>query len=888
MTTKPRHPAGPADVRLLEITPPRVPRHLLSRPRLALADPELAGGALFVIQAPAGYGKTSLLAQWRLECLARGSTVAWLRARPYLDPPRLVQALAMSVRRATAMPRFGQTLVETLPPPGLEPITTWLADVAHQAADVVLMVDEAEALPPMSLAALGYLMHNAPPNLRVAAAARPEVALGIDDLVDYGACLCVGSGALRFTLDETLALARDRLGPGFEIDRAAQLHRLTEGWPLGVQLALAASAAGRGSEAKLGTRVDLDLREWFVASMEQTTAPGDLEFLTRVAIFDALHPQLCEAVTDDDQAAARLARLSRDTPILVADDHGGWVHMHALAREALRARFAQLPGQERAALHARAAQALAGVGWIDAAAEHALAAGQRDRAFELAERGLYDSIMGRGRQEAVIDWLGRLPPEEVESRPRLLLAAAWSLAVSERHGEAVALIERLHARGVDEPTMSCEVALVLGGAAIFADDPDRFAALHAPWANHPPLEGPVLLQVQANRRAYLALLEGDPSRARLLLQQAPVSGDGPAQSYVSRWGEVIVGLSYLWEGQVPLAQSQLAATLCRAEAQLGRRSIFACTVAAMLSAAVWDGDRPEDAAALLADRIDVLERHALPEAVLLAFRTLAGVAACGGVEHRALDLLGTLSALGRDRAMPRLVVASLADQVRLHAWRFRAETCAALCAQIDAVLDSPAAQRGPIWQRQVRQLRELAGIYAAVASQDWRRALLALPAAEAQASALRQDRLGIELMGLRAFALDRCGERAEAVLDEALSLAQARGLARVLADVHPGLRELVRRLTGVEAQQRTFEAGASPPAAATIRAAGGAALTPKEREVLGLLTRNLSNKEIGLALQVAEVTVKWHLKNLFAKLDAGSRKQLVSRARGLGLVEVQA
>jgi len=62
-------------------------------------------------------------------------------------------------------------------------------------------------------------------------------------------------------------------------------------------------------------------------------------------------------------------------------------------------------------------------------------------------------------------------------------------------------------------------------------------------------------------------------------------------------------------------------------------------------------------------------------------------------------------------------------------------------------------------------------------------------------------------------------------------------------------------------------------------------LTPKEREVLGLLAHNLSNKEIGLALQVGEETIKWHLKNLFAKLDAGSRKQVVRRARILGLLE---
>jgi LuxR family maltose regulon positive regulatory protein len=63
------------------------------------------------------------------------------------------------------------------------------------------------------------------------------------------------------------------------------------------------------------------------------------------------------------------------------------------------------------------------------------------------------------------------------------------------------------------------------------------------------------------------------------------------------------------------------------------------------------------------------------------------------------------------------------------------------------------------------------------------------------------------------------------------------------------------------------------------------ALTPREREVLALLARTLTNKEMALAMQVSEEAIKWHMKNLFAKLDAGTRKQVVQRARILGLLE---
>lgn len=78
--------------------------------------------------------------------------------------------------------------------------------------------------------------------------------------------------------------------------------------------------------------------------------------------------------------------------------------------------------------------------------------------------------------------------------------------------------------------------------------------------------------------------------------------------------------------------------------------------------------------------------------------------------------------------------------------------------------------------------------------------------------------------------------------------------------------------------------GPSPPAPAALHATASMALTPKEREVLELLARNLSNKEIALAMDVGEETIKWHLKNLFGKLAAGTRKQAVQRAQLLGLL----
>ena len=892
MKPAPPPPDATSDDLLLRVSPPRVPRHLVSRARLLTADPAFHNVPAILVQAPPGFGKTSLLAQWRLEHLARGVVVAWVSAQSGDTPQRMAQVLALAVRQGAGRPTFGHVLLDATGPGGLESITIWLAEVAQAALDVVLIVDEAERLPPASREALAYLLRNAPPNLRVIIAARPDCNLDIDDLFAYGQCVLAGPAQMRFRLEETLELVRTRLGAQVDSDTAARLHELTEGWPLGLQLAMTLIGQGADARAQVASMAALggQLRDRFLALLLANLDASDRDYLAQIAALDHLHPDLCRVATGMEDAAERLHRLSRDTPVFVASEQGDWVRLHTLARDVLRQAFAAAPAARQAQVHARAARWLAGRGLLEDAARHALAAGQNELAYELAERSLYESIVTHGRQGVVLEWLAQLPAPELDRRPRLLLAAAWTLATSERHEDAGRMVERILAQPGASDALRCECALILSGAAVFADDPDRFAALHDPWAEQPPLRDPMLLQVHANRTAYRTLLQGDPALARLRQQQSPRPDAGRRQDFVGRWGEFIIGLTYVWEGQVLLVESLLQPAVASAEVELGRRNSFTCMFAALLASALWERNRPADAAAQLAGRLDVLERSGLPESLLLAYRTLARMASADGAEHRALELLGALDAVGSARRLPRLRIASLVEQVRMHARRYRAQTCADLCRRIDAMLEDKAlGTYGPMWRRGVDMLRWLALGHAAIAAQDWRGALAPLQQAAELAQEVQQARLHIEILGLRAFALDRCGERSLPLLREAMDLAASLGLVRVFEDAHPDLGQWARQVAG-EGAPASVATAPPPPAAAPAReaprvmAGRGMVLTPKEREVMELLARNLSNKEIGRAMQVSETTVKWHVKNLLAKLDAGTRKEVVVRARILGLL----
>ena len=897
MTTAIRQAGAMTSGLVLRTMPPREPRHQLLRPRLGLDAEAFRDRPILVVQAPAGFGKTSLLGQWRREHLARGAAAAWISADNHGDPRRFLHALTLAVRVGCGRPAFGRFFLEGGGAPGgeLEGITAWLAEVAQTSLDMVLIVDEVERLAARNFTSLVYLLHNLPPNLRVIIAGRSEISDAVADLTAYDACVSVGPEVLRFSLEETISFVRSRFGENVDADACARLHEITEGWPLGLQLALAA-VEGWG-DPRVAINIMLARNEGrseqLVGGLLNHLAAEDVDFLVSVSLVDMVHPDLCRALVGRDDAPEQLARLARDTPIFMVGDDGEWFRLHALARDALRERLASLPEAEQAALHLRAMDWLVARGMIQEAAQHAHAAGQRQKAYDMAERCMYDAVT-QGFHGTVLEWLEDIPESDLDCRPQLRLAAAWALALSERQDEAGRLVAHILENPDVDSHLQYECALILSGAAYFADEPDRCATLFEPWSDVPPLREPRLLQMHANRQAILSIVNGDPALARRQLQLVPRGGVGKSHAYTARWGEFFNGFSYLWEGQVLLGEEVLRPALTRAEAELGRRHPQACMLAALLAVAVYERDRLDEAAALLANRLDVLERFGAPETVLFGYRTVARIAAAQGIEHRALDLLEALGAVGVARQLPRLAVASLADQIRIHAGKFRSETCRVLADRIDEIIEQSAHPKNSLWQRSVALLQIISRANVAIAAQDWQVALDSLAQALAHADAMKLGRLRIEVMALRALALERMSESGRPLMLEAMNLAQTFGLARTFVDAHPIIADWMRRLAEDEGGgSESAGAGQVPRAvrprpaldAKAPRAVPSMILTPKEREVLEFLARNLSNKEIAQAMSVGEETVKWHLKNLFGKLDAASRRHVVRRAQLLGLLE---
>lgn len=872
---------------LLKSTPPRIARGFLDRERLHLSRLEASGGQVTAVLAPTGFGKTSQLNHWRREAIAKGGLAFWLTLDSKDDPQQLIRGLSYCAHLGSGKRGFDEEFMrwidECTDP--REAITGWLAEVADLSVEVVLLLDDVDRLPTHTRSeVLTYLLGNTPANLHIALAARPAGALVASGALRTTTVTRLTASDLRFRVDETLGVLSYALGGRCNVDAAAALHDLTEGWPYGVQLAAAALYRSGDIAGLLGAATS-DIRRYFVDTVINSQTVDAVHLLVRLANFDLIHPQLCEAALGRPDLAEVLVELRDETPLLSQGEDSEWMRLHPMAREALKERLLQLPLEDRRLMSRKASIWFAAHELYEEAAEQAFLAGNLKAALDLVERSTYEMTV-KGKSSAVLAWYRRLSQDALYKYPSFWSAAAWGLAMSEHHREAQPLVDLILAQPKVSVAQRFETMLIEATAAGFSDRIDTLVDKVAGWPDVPKDVRPGDIPVHIIGKSMVALCFGRPDQARLALARIaeldPQSSYSPMSSGLADYG---VGLSYLWEGRCTLADQALRPALARAEEQLHRNHPVSSMLAALLAQASWESAQVDDTAALLAGRLSILEHQGLPDALIPAYRTLARIAAHEGRQDQALNLIESLSSIGHARSLLRLQVAARFELARLHAKHGRAESALAASNDLDALMNDHHASTQKALTPWIQLHAELARTYALLAVEEGCELADALAAAESAlqlSTSMKRGGEEVEARLLRAEVLRRHGAaESRAVFSEAVSLAQAGGMHRLLRE----LREL-------HGNRETAVAAVAEPVPPIATAAiddhymrGTALLTTKEREVLSLLSRNMSNKEIARAMVVSEETIKWHMKNLFSKLNAAGRKHVVARARMLGLVE---
>ena len=348
--------------------PPRSPRDLVPRPRLRDSLVRGTASKLILVSAPAGFGKSTLLAQWLDDWLdaepaadATERAAAWLSLdRDDNDPASFWTYVIVALR--TAVPGIGGSALGLLeaPQPALiqTVLTTLLNDLGALERDAVLVLDDYHVIESREVhEGMAFLIDHLPPRLHLVIASRADPALPLARLRARGELAETRAAELRFTPDEAAAYLNGLMGLRLTAGDVAVLEGRTEGWIAALQLA-ALSMQGRDDTAGFIAGFAGDDRyilDFLVEEVLQRQPARIQAFLLQTSVLGRLSGPLCDAVTGQGDGKATLEALDRGNLFLVPlDDRRRWYRYHHLFADVLHARLLDEQPGDLPELHRRA------------------------------------------------------------------------------------------------------------------------------------------------------------------------------------------------------------------------------------------------------------------------------------------------------------------------------------------------------------------------------------------------------------------------------------------------------------------------------------------------------------------------------------------------------
>ncbi|MEN2742431.1 LuxR C-terminal-related transcriptional regulator [Microbacterium sp. X-17] len=850
----------------------RIPPHAIDRPALRQLLDSGLDAPLSLVVAPAGSGKSVLLAQWLQS--RDDVTGAWF------------DISADDAAAAAFAARLRETLVALIPdyPAPSAPVDTtdgclgapFLEDFAGSLADagpIVLVFDDLDRLAGSPvLTDLWRLVDLLPPNAHAVFSSRVDLQLGWSrHRVQHG-LVELRQRELAFD-DETTALVIERIAGHPISDRAlAAVAARTEGWAVGVQLTALGLRLSEDPDRIVGTLLETDrlVVEYLSAEVLDALAPARRDALTRLAVLDELCAGLVERVAGVAGGAEFLAELERDSLfILAVPGRRGYFRFHPLFRDLLRYRLrATHPGAETALLEAAADWFLA-EGEYERAIDELLRAKSWERALaEILAGGR--ELLDTARPTTIARWLRRMPPDV---RARHVEAELLLALLDERAGHGATAVDELRALLIDERLTVGQRQVALAHLAagvqfqphaetfrdaasaaldLLAQDPDAARPDLLGMSGHPVLRFTSRL---SRGRAYLCL--GDLVAARRELEEAVrLSEFAPTSNHVEALG--CLALIDAFRGQLVEAT------------RLSDDALETARESRLLS-------HPSPAEAYLARAVTAIQRGE-PDVGALALAEAAVRAAAD--QRTQLQWIAYFAGLMIEPVAERAVLAAPHGPppplVRRGMTAFEMER-----ARYGGTPTAPpagATEWSPL------AFEEVAALLAEERTIE-ARALLSRLSFDANL-ALPVGAVEWELLTGWVWKLEGDLGKAEQRLANALDLAAPQRLVHPfvragadvvdliepLLDAHPDFaRHVVRRIRASSAPRHVELADE---------------LTPRELELLAFLPTRMTTADIAARCYVSTNTIKTHLAHIYRKLEVAGRKAAIERAAALGLLDV--
>jgi LuxR family transcriptional regulator, maltose regulon positive regulatory protein len=854
---------------------------------------------MVVVVAPPGFGKTTLLGQWWAGLRDDASCrAAWLSMDELDgDVGRFLAYLLLALERAgvpvDALWRLGShgTREQSVDADVGRTVAMLVEAVRRAPTSVSLVLDDHHRGASAAVDdVLRRLIEAELPQLQLVIGARQRPRFPISALKARGLVHAIDAHDLVLSQVE----AAEILGDHLSRSELAIVHARTEGWAVAVQLARIWMEQGQGSAQGLqtfGGRL-ADVADYLTEQLVDQLSPDLREFLLDTALLERFSPAMADAVRERRDSQALLARLADfEALLLPLDAQRSWFRYHALFAEYLQLRIEP----ERAdRIHQRAAHWLAGQRDWSGAVRHALAGGDTALAAQLVrDAGGWELVLWRGMRyaQSIVE---QFDDQTLRADPALLIMQAYLHARLGHEDLAVEMLRLAEwSLGHDERLQRdyrIIHALVL---TIF----DRFGAADRWPATVEEVEASIprddigqgtLLCCSALAHFGEGRLDATVAIARLAAVRMQFASSPLGRNFCL----MHEAMAHSTGGRVMQAGRLIDEALALAEQnfenQGSLKSMVLCFRAQHL---YWRGDLA--LAARCADEVPHLLSHndgwydlyasAFEVHVRLRWRE-HGMTAVS-------PLLMQIANFARERRLPRLVQLTQAWRVDLLAQSGQLAQARLEAHAADLVALAQAARTPALhWRLSEAAVLALGRMHLCAGTPHLARGLI-----EPAVAAFAQR--GLQLPAWRLQLLDLCTQKRTASEPEALpqfsallAVLRAEGALGLVVEAGPGLLPWAARVdasaVGVAADVWTALLGKLQPAQDSV-SAGRQGLNAKALDVLKLLSDGMPNKQIARVLAMSENTVKFHLKQIFAKLKVDNRLSAVTAAQKLGLLPRQ-
>jgi LuxR family transcriptional regulator, maltose regulon positive regulatory protein len=885
-----------------KLKPPQPAATCIDRPALRAQLDSAANHKLTLLTAPVGSGKTTLLTQWHQRASPERS-VAWLSLDELdNDPVRLFSYLVAAVR--SACPAFDayiphrRDVEEPLDPTA----AVFVAGLGRIEQQLVVVLDDLQYLSSPALArAIDALLQLSPANIHWILCGRGLPALHMSQLRLNDQLITLGGEDLNFDNACIVQLAQKLCRRTLSSDEALNILRRTEGWVAGVKLALLATAEPRDHNLDF-TGSHFEVARYLGTSVLQEQSADVREFLLASSVVDRMTGELCNALLGIRHSQSLLEQLERSQLFIQPlDSHGQWYRYHTLFLDFLRSCLRHDMGRV-SLLHEQASRWYAEHQLYEDALRHAFDAANEDWRLELLERCAWVWLRS-GEIVTVINWINKLPRTVVLAHAGVCTAYIASLILCRRFDEAAVTLREVEGNVATERAVGAvHLRLLHAMLTVLADSSSQINIASLELLRDQGADS-FLIGTLLTLQAYTLLRLNQFDKTWRLAMRARDTLES-VSLYSLGYAEVVASLAERAQGNLKVAADRCERMFARVRG--GSRNPAWVNAANALAYVRYEENRLGEAETLCTEVLPLLCAASTIENVTNAYVTLSRIKAISGRCGEALQLLDYLHSVLESGSHSRFLALVCAEKVRLFLSQDNLQRARAVAMEFGL----QRLARSGEWRRSRtydEAWERFGSAYATLLVKqrhyDDARAILSALRDSARDAAYVYREVPLEA------ALAACNwqsgdsEAAFQGLNRGFSLTHGHGFTRGIFDEAPAMTQVIAaavegrklrcalpahyfcKFQNVFGQNVFGQPRLTPSASPCKPALPLEPLTEREIDMLKLLAQGFSNHEISERSQIALSTAKWHLKNVFAKLDVSTRTGAIARAREMRLIE---